>query len=123
VLKEKLEIWARIDKGWKIYEPLPQTAEEEVLWKQFVKDWEAWKASDVKVTEIISALAGNKSEGEQKQLFVNFYKQLEENTPLFKKAEDGLHKLVELNIGLADKTRLRTWQRFGLSCWLFPWSG
>lgn len=28
ILKEKQEIWTRIDAGWKLYEPLPQTDEE-----------------------------------------------------------------------------------------------
>src|SRR5665647_421014 len=30
------ESWDRADKGWKIYEPLPQTKEEVVLWTSFV---------------------------------------------------------------------------------------
>lgn len=38
-------IWERIDKGWKIYEPLPQTVEEVKLWKQFLGQWAAWQAS------------------------------------------------------------------------------
>ena len=32
-----------MEKGWKMYEPLPQTKEEEKLWKQFVPLWEQWK--------------------------------------------------------------------------------
>jgi len=43
VVETRKEIWARIGKGWKIYEPLPQTKEEEILWNQFVKDWDIWK--------------------------------------------------------------------------------
>ena len=30
-LERGKDAWARADKGWKIYEPLPQTKEEEVL--------------------------------------------------------------------------------------------
>jgi methyl-accepting chemotaxis protein len=29
--------------AWDLYEPLPQTAEEERLWNQFVPAWEAWE--------------------------------------------------------------------------------
>jgi len=31
------------EAAWKIYEPLPQTAEEEVLWKEFVPAWQKWR--------------------------------------------------------------------------------
>ncbi len=36
-------IWQRIEKAWKIYEPLPQTVEEAAVWKDFVPAWNAWK--------------------------------------------------------------------------------
>ena len=35
--------WDRADKAWKIYEPLPQTKEEEAKWKEFVPAWSEWK--------------------------------------------------------------------------------
>jgi methyl-accepting chemotaxis protein len=35
--------WQRAEAAWKVYEPLPQTAEEEAIWKKFVPAWEAWK--------------------------------------------------------------------------------
>ena len=31
--------WDRAEKAWKIYEPLPQTKEEEAKWKDFVPAW------------------------------------------------------------------------------------
>ena len=34
----------RADAAWKIYEPLPQTAEEATVWKQFVPVWKQWMA-------------------------------------------------------------------------------
>ncbi len=114
VLKQKKEVWARAEKGWKIYEPLPQTPEEEVLWKQFVKDWEAWKASDAKGSEIIDALARNKGEAGQKELFVKFYKQYEAEAPLFKKAEEGLDKVIDLNVEVADKEGKAATERMAL---------
>ena len=33
----------RYEKAWKIYEPLPQTAQEAVLWNKFIPAWEAWR--------------------------------------------------------------------------------
>jgi methyl-accepting chemotaxis protein len=32
----------RADTAWKIYEPLPQSAEEAVAWKKFTPAWEQW---------------------------------------------------------------------------------
>jgi hypothetical protein len=32
----------KADEGWKLYEPLPQTPEEAVMWKEFVPLWKAW---------------------------------------------------------------------------------
>lgn len=31
------DAWKRVDKAWKIYEPLPQTEKEAELWKKFVR--------------------------------------------------------------------------------------
>ena len=103
-IKNKKLAWDNAEKGWKIYEPLPQTKEEEVLWKQFEKDWAAWKAHDAKLTATTEALATNRGEKEQKALFVTFYKQYSEIRPLFRAAEAALEKVTELNIKLADDT-------------------
>src|SRR5262245_2361494 len=47
-LDRKQELWARVEKGWNRYEPLPQTPEETVVWQQFVKDWQAWKDAETR---------------------------------------------------------------------------
>jgi methyl-accepting chemotaxis protein len=104
VLKKRKEVWDRIEKGWKIYEPLPQTKEEEVLWKQFEKEWADWKNGDNKVNGIIEALSKNKSEAEQKSLFEAFYKMLEDNAPRFAAAETTLGKIIDLNIKVGNDT-------------------
>ena len=57
IVQKKSKIWQRIDAGWKIYEPLPQTKEEEVLWKRFLGEWEAWKKSDATLSQEIEKLA------------------------------------------------------------------
>jgi len=35
ILEHRRKAWERIDAGWRLYEPLPQTPEETVLWNQF----------------------------------------------------------------------------------------
>lgn len=37
-----VEAKKRADDAWKIYEPLPQSADEAAVWKQFVPAWEKW---------------------------------------------------------------------------------
>jgi methyl-accepting chemotaxis protein len=40
------------EETWKIYESLPQTAEGEKVWRQFVPAWEAWKTENSKFMEL-----------------------------------------------------------------------
>ena len=40
------------DDGWKMYEPLPQTAEEAVMWTEFVSLWNTWKDSAAEIAKI-----------------------------------------------------------------------
>jgi methyl-accepting chemotaxis protein len=40
------------EKAWQIYEPLPQTAEEAQLWKQFTTAWDAWRAANNQYIEL-----------------------------------------------------------------------
>ncbi|MYM26068.1 HAMP domain-containing protein [Duganella sp. FT135W] len=101
-IEMRKKAWANIDRGWKRYEPLPQTDEEAVLWKQFTGEWDAWKAVDDKIGNIISAAASNKDEQKQKELFVDFYKQFDLSRPLFQKAEVTLMKIERLNEGISD---------------------
>ena len=89
--------WANIDRGWKRYEPLPQTPEEAVMWKQFTVEWAAWKAVDDRIGSLIGALAANRDEQKQKDLFVDFYAQYNQSQPLFHKAEATLMKIEKLN--------------------------
>ncbi len=62
ILKENEKIWQRIEKGWKLYEALPQTKEELELWKQFLKEWEIWKKDNQKIIDIVERLSLNKLE-------------------------------------------------------------
>ena len=93
--------WANIDTGWKKYEPLPQTDDEAVMWKQFTGEWAAWKAIDDKIGATIAAMAANQDEQKQKDLFVEFYRQYQASRPLFLKAEATLMKIETLNDDVA----------------------
>ncbi|MBK7003319.1 MAG: MCP four helix bundle domain-containing protein [Rhodoferax sp.] len=96
--------WATIDEGFKIYEPLPQTKEEVVLWKQFQADLAEWKRSDEKLSTLIEQLASSRAESTQKALFVEFYKVFLGSRPLFNKVNESLVKVVDLNENVADES-------------------
>jgi len=103
-LKEKDVDWKRAEEGWKLYEPLPQTEEEALLWKQFVKEWQEWRAADAKITEIIAALSSNADATRQKALFTDFYQRNAEAEPLFAKVEVTLDKIISLNVKISDES-------------------
>jgi hypothetical protein len=58
VVEQRRKAWNNAAAGWATYEPLPQTAEEAVMWKQFVAEWTAWKKADTQLGTMIAALAG-----------------------------------------------------------------
>ena len=101
-IKEKAAIWKRVTEGWKLYEPLPQTAEEEQLWKLYVKQFEDWKAAEAKVDDTMAALSTNTDEKRQKELFVDFYKRANAVEGLYKAGNDTLDKIVALNVKVGD---------------------
>jgi len=91
-----------IEKGWQLYDPRQQTPEEEVLWKQFVKEWDDWKAVVAKIHKTIGDLSRNTSESEQKALFARLLKELDDAAPFFVAVEATLSKIVGLNVAIAD---------------------
>jgi methyl-accepting chemotaxis protein len=100
-LKRKQEAWARIDKAWAIYDPLPQEREEEGVWNVFVKQWNGWKQRDA----ALDTLAGQIAQADgarRKELFAAFHSAVKETGPSFHEAEESLNKLVELNSQYGD---------------------
>ncbi len=100
VIKARDAAWKNIDAGWKIYEPLPQMPEEAALWQQFLKEWDAWKAVDTRMSKTIGDLIKNTSEEGQKALFARLFKELDEAIPLYTAAENTLNKMAELNVAI-----------------------
>ncbi len=101
-LQRKADAWARVDKAWKIYEPLPQEPEEAQLWKQFVKEWEVWKAGDTKLTALAKDIGKAGTVVQRKQLFDEYHHALIATRETFGTAEASLGKLVDLNNQYAD---------------------
>ena len=108
ILKENEKIWQRIEKGWKLYEALPQTKEELELWKQFLKEWEIWKKDNQKIIDIVERLSLNKLEEEQKELFKKYFYEIKNFRESFFDAETTLSKIVNSNINVAEESKIKS---------------
>lgn len=97
IIKNKQKIFEGIDKGWAIYEPLPQEPEEAEVWREFVPAWNLWKQGQLEVNATLEALAKNQGEEGQKALFLANLKQSEARKIQAANAKNLLNKLVELN--------------------------
>ncbi|RZT05944.1 methyl-accepting chemotaxis protein [Duganella sp. CF402] len=100
-IKRKQEAWARADKAWKIYDPLPQEPEEEKVWNVFVKQWDAWKQRDMQISELGNQIT-RAEPAKRKELFLTLHATLKDNSAAFREAEESLNKLVELNVGYGN---------------------
>lgn len=47
------ESWVKLEKGWKIYEPLRRGTEEDAAWKEFQPLFEKWKKEHQQVMELL----------------------------------------------------------------------
>ena len=89
------ESWDNAERGWKIYEPLPQTKEEAATWEKFKPAWESWKADHKKTVSL--AQAGKKSEA--------LTLSTGETRNKFKLAENLLAELIDINVKVAEEDR------------------
>ena len=108
ILKANQKIWDRIQTGWKLYEPLPQTKEEAKLWEQFVQEWDVWKKDSQKIIDITTKLSTNNSEVIQQELFQEYFKEIENFRKSFFQAESTLTKIVDLNVNIAHESRVES---------------
>lgn len=106
VLRSKQEIWARINKGWNIYAPLPQTPEETLLWVRFVREWHEWKADDQAISATIFALSENRGASGQRALFAELARQMDADAEKFSAAASTLKKILDLNVKVGEASVL-----------------
>ncbi|MHA4869067.1 HAMP domain-containing methyl-accepting chemotaxis protein [Duganella sp. PWIR1] len=100
-IKRRAEIFSQIEVAWKAYEPLPQTKEEEAVWKVFVKAWDTWKRKNDEFTTLLTQIQSAEP-GKRKELFVALHANLMDNRTSFHEVELNLDKLVELNVKYGD---------------------
>ena len=100
-LKRFDDAQARFTRAWKVYEPLPQTAEEAAVWKRFVPAWERWWADHEEFLRRLTAFENSRSDAD--------YAALAEQALVvegvsFAEAEGLLDQLVVINhdLGAAE---------------------
>jgi methyl-accepting chemotaxis protein len=92
--------FARAEKAWKIYEPLPQSTEEAAVWKDFVPAWEKWKKDDQEFVRLAKEYMHSATEEKMDKMI---HQALMVNTMTFSAAETLLGKLVDINSGIAKQ--------------------
>lgn len=102
LIQRKAEIWKRIDSGWKTYESMPHTEEEEGLWTLFKEQWQAWKRSEEQVSSKIERLAEAKTPEEREMAQSIFLGWEFSSISLFDAAEETLKKIVGLNVQIGE---------------------
>jgi methyl-accepting chemotaxis protein len=86
-----------IEKGWKIYEPLPREKEEDEMWKAFAKNFEQWKAAQLKYeNELVAPASRAKDLKEAEHYFAKMAAAIEEMRPMRNKVFEDLGKLGAL---------------------------
>jgi len=100
--------WGRADKALKIYEPLPQTKEEEAVWKQFKPAWEAWKADIKQYLDLV------KTKKRDEALALSNGKLRES----FTQAEKYINDVIEINMKAAKEAEHVTESKASLDKYL-----
>jgi methyl-accepting chemotaxis protein len=97
---------AQIDKGFKIYEPLPQGAEEAVEWKKFMELWKAWKTHDSNLEASMEKIGKNSDPKVQAQLYADFYKLRDGESKAFALVAESMDKVIDLNQTYAEQDQV-----------------
>ncbi|MDD5284373.1 MAG: methyl-accepting chemotaxis protein [Desulfuromonadaceae bacterium] len=99
----------KADEEWKIYEPLPQTKEEAVIWKEFVPKWESWKKAHQQVVDLshekdrLVASGAALNDTRTDAMDAKVFEASMDARRKFLDVEGPLAKLVELNVQLGKE--------------------
>jgi methyl-accepting chemotaxis protein len=93
VSKQFESSWLQAEKGWRIYEPLPQTKEEEIIWNQFKPVWELWKKDHQQVMDLLK-------QGKREEALLH---STDKGRATFRKSVELLGQLVELNVKITNE--------------------
>ena len=102
-LSSRAKYWQRLNEGWKLYEPLPQTPEEAEAWKVFVKAFEEWKVGDDRIQAAAEAILRTDDAARKAELFAEVHHVSVAWRDKFKHSEELLDKVIDMNIKLGEE--------------------
>ena len=88
------DAFKRADDAVKVYEPLPQSADEKVVWDKFVPAWDKWKADDAAYIQLVKSWESTKSDKAFDKMVTAA---IDTNGKSFGEAESLLNEVVEIN--------------------------
>jgi len=99
--------------SWEVYESLTQNREEQLIWQQFVQQWEDWKNDSAKVVSISKELDTLMASGfvkgspEVENLSAKAFQASLQSRQSFLEAHETMDKLVSLKAEIAHSTGTR----------------
>ena len=97
--------FARIDKGIKEYEPLPQSPEEEKEWKAFKPIYDSWRKQSEKFrSDVVDVLAKTDDPAQIEMLFNKMTDQLDAIRADRKASAEHLQNVYDINKEMIQKT-------------------
>ena len=88
------DAFKRADDARKIYEPLPQSADEKATWEKFIPAWDKWKTDHETFVQLTKTWETNKTDAAYKKIL---QQGLVTNMLSFTAAESLLNQVVDIN--------------------------
>ena len=86
----------KADDAWKIYDAIPRSPQEDQIWKDFQTSWNAWWNAHVTYVEMVKKYYQAPTQTDDAYKAINDFMSASSD-PVFKKSEEALNKLIEIN--------------------------
>lgn len=102
LIERKQVAYAQMDRGRKVYEDLPMSADEALIWKQFLVDMAEWKRFNDELIVMLSSVARAKSKKEIASIFEGIRGHTKRVAPSSAATKAAIDKLVDINAKLGE---------------------
>ena len=102
LIERKQVAYAQMERGRKVYEDLPMSADEALIWKQFLVDMAEWKRFNDELIVMLSSVARAKSKKEIASIFEGIRGHTKRVAPSSAATKAAIDKLVDINAKLGE---------------------
>ena len=102
LIERKQAAYAQMERGRKVYEDLPMSADEALIWKQFLVDMAEWKRFNDELIVMLSSVARAKSKKEIASIFEGIRGHTKRVAPSSAATKAAIDKLVDINAKLGE---------------------